>query len=122
MRLRPGCWFETRPPRLLPWAWLLLALAAATLRADSPGGGGDLGPAPRVRAASVTVLSTMLADTEGLGYTSLQTPLKRITRRPTIHWPPSAFQVIPDCFSRWVNTVLHAASVTPLPIGKWSRR
>ena len=67
MRLRLGCWFDTRPPRLLPWAGLLLALAAAPLRADSPGGGGDPGPAPRVRSASVTILSTMLADTKGLG-------------------------------------------------------
>src|SRR4051812_29372157 len=41
MRLRPGHWFEARPPRLLPWAGLLLALAAAPLRADSPRGGGD---------------------------------------------------------------------------------
>ena len=67
MRLRLGCWFDTRPPRLLPWAGLLLALAATPLRADSPGGGGDLGPAPRVRSARVTILSTMLADTAGLG-------------------------------------------------------
>ena len=67
MRLRLGCWFDTRPPRLLPWAGLLLALAATPLRADSPGGGGDPGPAPRVRSASVTILSTMLADTKGLG-------------------------------------------------------
>ena len=29
--------------------------------------------------------------------------------------PPVA-RVIPDCFRRWVNTVLQAASVTPLPI------
>ena len=67
MRLRLGCWFDTRPPRLLPRAGLLLALAATPLRADSPGGGGDPGPAPRVRSASVTILSTMLADTKGLG-------------------------------------------------------
>jgi hypothetical protein len=31
-------------------------------------------------------------------------------------WPPASFQVIPDCFMRWVTTVLQQASVTPLPI------
>ena len=67
MRRPTGRWADHRPPRLLPWAGLLLALAAAPLRADSPGGGGDLGPAPRVRSARVTILSTMLADTKGIG-------------------------------------------------------
>jgi hypothetical protein len=38
-------------------------------------------------------------------------------RRSTMTWPPSISQVMPDCLSRCVNTVLHAASVTPLPIG-----
>ena len=40
-------------------------------------------------------------------------PLKWTTRKSTIHCPPSRFQVIPDCFSRCVNTVLHAASSHP---------
>ena len=35
----------------------------------------------------------------------------------TITCPPASPHVIPDRFRRWVNTVLHAASVTPLPIG-----
>ena len=46
------------------------------------------------------------------------TPLKSTTRSVTTTWPPSTSQRIPDCFSRCVNTVLQAASVTPLPIGK----
>ena len=42
-----------------------------------------------------------------------------MTRRSTIHWPPATPQLIPERFRRCANPVLHAASVTPLPIGKW---
>ena len=31
---------------------------------------------------------------------------------------PSTLHAIPERFRRWLNTVLHAASVTPLPIGR----
>jgi hypothetical protein len=46
------------------------------------------------------------------------TPLKSTTRIVTTTWPPGTSQFIPDCFRRSVNTLLQAASVTPLPIGK----
>src|SRR5262249_51683738 len=51
-----------------------------------------------------------------------QTPLRRTTRSVRIACAPGFFQCIPDSFSRWLYTVLHAASVTPLPIGTPSRR
>jgi 7,8-dihydropterin-6-yl-methyl-4-(beta-D-ribofuranosyl)aminobenzene 5'-phosphate synthase len=49
-----------------PWIWagVALAMAAAPARGDSP---REKDGTPRVRSARITILSTMLADTEGLG-------------------------------------------------------
>jgi hypothetical protein len=51
-----------------------------------------------------------------------QIRLKTSTRRPITTAPPSFVHFMPERFSRCANTVLHAASVTPLPIGKPAAR
>jgi hypothetical protein len=33
-------------------------------------------------------------------------------------WPPAIVHAIPERLSRWVKTILQAASVIPLPMGK----
>ena len=53
-----------------------------------------------------------------LGYAELTEDENGKTRRFNTAWPPGSFQRIPDNFIRCVNTVLHAASVMPLPIGR----
>ena len=51
-----------------------------------------------------------------------QIPLNASTRRPITTAPPSFVHFMPERFSRCANTVLHAASVTPLPMGKPAAR
>src|SRR5262249_21133356 len=55
-------------------------------------------------------------------WAAVHTVLKRRIRRSTITCPPSRPQVIPERFKRSANTVLQAASVTPLPMGRPCRR
>lgn len=55
------------PRRFLPWAWLVLALAVIPLRAEELPRQQERAGAPQLRSARVTILSTMLADTRGLG-------------------------------------------------------
>lgn len=56
------------PPRQsLLWAWLVLALTVIPLRAEEPPRQQERAGAPQLRSARVTTLSTMLADTRGLG-------------------------------------------------------
>ena len=45
-----------------------------------------------------------------------QTPLSAMARRATTGLPPSMSHFIPARLIRWVNRILHAASVMPLPI------
>ena len=35
-----------------------------------------------------------------------------------IGWPPFQDHFMPDCLKRWVTSVLQAASLTPLPMGR----
>ena len=53
-----------RPFRLLIWAGVALAGLSASNRGDSP---RDKDGTSRIRSARITILSTMLADTKGLG-------------------------------------------------------
>ena len=58
---------DHRPLRLLASACLVATLAAIRLRADPPPPRDEPPHAARLRSARVTILSTMLADTRGLG-------------------------------------------------------
>src|SRR4051812_16087175 len=58
-----------RPPprRFLPRVWLVLALAIIPLGAEGLPRQQERAGASQLRSARVTILSTMLADTRGIG-------------------------------------------------------
>jgi len=53
-----------------------------------------------------------------LKWTSSHTPLNQITRKSRMTCPPDIVQDMPERFSRWVKTILQAASVMPEPMGR----
>jgi 7,8-dihydropterin-6-yl-methyl-4-(beta-D-ribofuranosyl)aminobenzene 5'-phosphate synthase len=53
-----------RPLLLLVWTGVALAGAAGPAQGDPP---GEKDRTPRLRSVRITILSTMLADTRGLG-------------------------------------------------------
>ena len=66
--------------------------------------------------------SVLLRDSNIVSRVSDQMPLNAITRIARIAAPVLTPHFMPAHLNRWLNTILQAASVTPLPIGTRSRR
>ena len=66
--------------------------------------------------------SVLLRDSNIVSRVSDQMPLNAITRIARIDAPVLTPHFMPAHLNRWLNTILQAASVTPLPIGTRSRR
>ena len=98
MRRSAGLWTDHRPPRLCRgpgscWPWPPRPSAPTR-----PAAGAASGPPRAVRSARVTILSTMLADTEGLGEWGFAAPVEADGHRLLFH--PAAFAPVSAVIGR----------------------